>query len=153
MPCTLNDYPDSLKNLPHATKKKAIDIANAMIDEGYDEERAIPIATKQAKEWRKNASREKVAAYEKNGKPAQRSEKGKRYKNSPERLEEREYVIYQHNGWAVISAGAGRPSDVYDKKEDAVKRAREIARNKGTGLTVKKQDGTIQEEKSYRKQV
>jgi hypothetical protein len=38
--------------------------------------------------------------------------------------------------WAVISAGAERPGDVYDKKEDALKRAQEIARNKGTGLTV-----------------
>src|SRR5699024_1582150 len=50
MPCTINDYPSSLKNLQHSAKKKAIDIANRHTDEGHGEERAIPIATKQAEE-------------------------------------------------------------------------------------------------------
>ncbi len=34
-------------------EEKAIEIANAMVDEGYEEGRAIPIATSQAKEWKK----------------------------------------------------------------------------------------------------
>jgi uncharacterized protein YdaT len=33
-----------LKNLEEPVKKKAIEIANAMMDEGYEEGRAIPIA-------------------------------------------------------------------------------------------------------------
>jgi len=49
MPWTLNDYPDSMKNLTNITRKKAIDIANAMTKEGYDDNRAIPIAIEQAK--------------------------------------------------------------------------------------------------------
>lgn len=49
MPWDTQDYPSSLKNLDTAVKKKAIDIANSMIDEGYDEGQAIPIATEQAK--------------------------------------------------------------------------------------------------------
>ncbi len=48
MPWNMNDYPSSLKNLDKPVRKKAIDIANAMLDEGYDEGKAIPIATKQA---------------------------------------------------------------------------------------------------------
>ncbi len=53
MPWSMKDYPQSLKNLEEPVKKKAIEIANAMIDEGYEEGRAIPIATSQAKEWKK----------------------------------------------------------------------------------------------------
>ena len=53
-------YPSSMKNLKHAVRKKAIDIGNSMIDEGYDENRAIPIATQQAKEWYENADKEEI---------------------------------------------------------------------------------------------
>lgn len=60
MPWSMKDYPQSLKNLEEPVKKKAIEIANAMIDEGYEEGRAIPIATSQAKEWKKNASKEEI---------------------------------------------------------------------------------------------
>jgi len=149
MPWTLNDYPSSMKNLPHATKKKAIDIANAMVDEGYDEGRAIPIATEQAKEWRKNASKNEVNRYEKNGKLTERSAKDKKYENNPERLEEGEHVVAQENGWAVKSSGAKRASDIYEKKDEAVKRAKEIAKNKGTHVTIYKRDGSVQEKQAY----
>lgn len=149
MPWTLNDYPSSMKNLNDATKKKAIDIANSMVDEGYDEGRAIPIAIEQAKEWRQNASKSEIDKYEKSGKPAERSEEGKKYENNPERLEEGEQVVKHKDGWAVKSSNAKQPSNVFDNKNDAVKRAREIAKNKGTSLTVFKEDGTAEEKQSY----
>lgn len=60
MPWSMKDYPQSLKNLEKPVRKKAIEIANAMIDEGYEEGRAIPIATSQAKEWKENASKEDI---------------------------------------------------------------------------------------------
>ena len=60
MPWSMKDYPQSLKNLEEPVKKKAIEIANAMVDEGYEEGRAIPIATSQAKEQKKNASKEEI---------------------------------------------------------------------------------------------
>jgi len=41
LPWILDDYPPSMKNMKHTIKKKAIDIANSMIDDGYDEERAM----------------------------------------------------------------------------------------------------------------
>lgn len=149
MPWSLNDYPASMRNLEHATKKKAIDIANAMVDEGHDEGRAIPIAMEQAKEWERNASQNEIDRYEKNGKPSERSEKGKIHKNNPERLEEGEHVVAHENGWAVRSSGARRASDVYDTKAEAIKRAKEIAENKGTYLTIFKQNGFVQEKLSY----
>lgn len=51
MPWTEKDYPNSWKNLDADTRKKAIDIANAMLADGYKDEDAIPIATAQAKKW------------------------------------------------------------------------------------------------------
>ncbi|SDR04337.1 DUF2188 domain-containing protein [Virgibacillus salinus] len=149
MPWTLNNYPSSMKNLNHVTKKKAIDIANSMIDEGYEEGQAIPIAMEQAKEWRQNADEDEVDSYEKNGNTIERSEEGKKYESNPERLEEAEHVIAHNDGWAVKSSNAQRASDVFDNKNDAVERAREIANNKGTSLKIYKQDGSIQENHSY----
>ncbi|GFE71505.1 DUF2188 domain-containing protein [Chroococcus sp. FPU101] len=51
MPWSYTDYPISLKNLTPEVRSKAIDIANALLNEGYDEGRSIAIATAQAEEW------------------------------------------------------------------------------------------------------
>ncbi|NLB23638.1 MAG: hypothetical protein GX833_10405, partial [Clostridium sp.] len=56
MPWSEKDYPDSMKNLDSLVKRKAIDIGNAMVKEGYKESDAIPIAISQAKEWAETAS-------------------------------------------------------------------------------------------------
>lgn len=44
-------YPASMKHLPERVRRKAIEIANALLDEGMDEGRAIRIAIAKAKEW------------------------------------------------------------------------------------------------------
>lgn len=50
MPWTKTDYPPGMKNLDPEVRKKAIEIANKLVeDEEYDEGRAIAIATSQAK--------------------------------------------------------------------------------------------------------
>ena len=51
MPWTKSDYPDAMKNLDKKVRDKAIDIANALLEEGYEEGSAIPIAIDKAKEW------------------------------------------------------------------------------------------------------
>lgn len=150
MPWTLDDYPSSMKNLKHTTKKKAIDIANSMIDEGYDEDRAIPIAMEQAKKWRENGSQSEIEEFRKYGQPTERSKEGKKYPSHPERLDEGEEVVAHDDGWAVKSSGAERASETFATKEKAVERGKEIARNKGTSLKIYKQDGSIQEKHSYR---
>lgn len=40
-----------MKNLTPEVRNKAVDIANALLDEGYEEGRAIAIATAQAEKW------------------------------------------------------------------------------------------------------
>lgn len=54
MPWTKDNYPASMKNLMAPVRNKAIEIANALLDEGYEEGRAIAIATAKAEEWGEN---------------------------------------------------------------------------------------------------
>nr|WP_274649325.1 DUF2188 domain-containing protein [Paenibacillus humicola] len=54
MPWTKDDYPDSLKNFTAPVRAKAVEIANALLEDGCEEGRAIAIATSQAKEWAEN---------------------------------------------------------------------------------------------------
>ena len=56
MAWNMQDYPDSLKNFDELQRKKIIDIANALLDSGYSEERAIPIATSEGKDLYENSS-------------------------------------------------------------------------------------------------
>jgi len=51
MPWTTNDYPVSMRNLSGVTRAKAIEIANALLQEGMDEGRAIRIAIARAEDW------------------------------------------------------------------------------------------------------
>jgi len=51
MPWSSTYYPASMKNLPLPVREKAIEIANALLDEGTDEGRAIRIAIAKARQW------------------------------------------------------------------------------------------------------
>ena len=51
MPWDETYYPRSMRNLPPEVRLKAIEIANALLEEGYDEGKAIRIAIAKAKEW------------------------------------------------------------------------------------------------------
>lgn len=51
MPWNKQDYPDSFKNLDEPVKEKAIEIANALVRDGYEDDRAIPIAMDRAREY------------------------------------------------------------------------------------------------------
>jgi uncharacterized protein YdaT len=51
MPWSEERYPASMKRLPKWIRTKAIDIANALLEEGYGDSRAIRIAIAKAKEW------------------------------------------------------------------------------------------------------
>ncbi len=55
------------------------------------------------------------------------------------------------NGWGVKARGAQRASGRFGTKEEAVERGRELAKSQDGRLVIRKQDGTIQEERTYRK--
>lgn len=50
MPWNSQNYPESLKNFTPEVREKAIEIANALLEEGHDESSAIAIATDRAKD-------------------------------------------------------------------------------------------------------
>lgn len=141
MPWTLNDYPNSFKNLDKITRKKAIDIANALVEEGYQEGRAIPIAIEQAKKWYDNSSQKEREEYLGKGKVTEHDHK---YPSNPELLDENEMVIKHEEGWAVQSRKAKKAAKVFDQKSEAIKYGEKVARNKQSKLEVYKEDGTIQ---------
>ena len=51
MPWNSTYYPVSMRFLPPPVREKAIEIANALLDEGMEEGKVIRIAIAKAKEW------------------------------------------------------------------------------------------------------
>ena len=51
MPWNNDYYPRAMQHLPALVRAKAIEIANALLEEGYDEGMAIRIAIAKAREW------------------------------------------------------------------------------------------------------
>ncbi len=58
MPWSSTYYPISMSHLPPEVREKAIDIANALLEQGYDEGKAIRIAIAKAKQWARRHSSE-----------------------------------------------------------------------------------------------
>ncbi|HRI61379.1 MAG TPA: hypothetical protein PK228_16680 [Saprospiraceae bacterium] len=70
MPLTKDNYPNSLKNMTARVRNKAIEIANALLEEGRLEDSAIPIATSKAEEW---AASRNIQVFKKERAAAKRS--------------------------------------------------------------------------------
>ncbi|MFX0571577.1 DUF2188 domain-containing protein [Bacillus pumilus] len=123
MPWTMNDYPASFKSLDNVIRKKALEIANKMMQEGYDESRAIPIAISQAKEWKKNATEKEIENVSAHGSvtPSKDSSSAR-----PELMDHAQHVVKE-------------------TKQEAIDRASEIASNKGTSVVIHRKDGNIQD--------
>lgn len=60
-----------------------------------------------------------------------------------------QHVVPREDGWAVRGAGTQRDTQVFDRKQDAVDRAREISRNQKSELVVHGQNGRIQYKDSH----
>lgn len=60
-----------------------------------------------------------------------------------------QHVVPREDGWAVQGAGAKRATELFDRKADAVDRAREISQNQGTELLVHGRNGQIQSKDSH----
>jgi uncharacterized protein YdaT len=51
MPWNESYYPPAMEHLSEIVRSKAIEIANALLEEGYEEGMAIRIGIAKAKEW------------------------------------------------------------------------------------------------------
>lgn len=146
MPWNMQDYPASMKNLPELTRKKAIDIANALLQEGYEDSRAIPIATSQAEKWYEEASEEEKKKYKSEANPQKDDSHDTQSKN-PDLVDNDVEVFYDQDHWNVQTKGAKRPASTYSTKKEAVERGKEIVKNKNSKLEVYKKKGSFDYER------
>ncbi|HAP7631990.1 DUF2188 domain-containing protein [Enterococcus faecium] len=148
MPWNMKDFPASMKNLDKLTRKKAIDIANALLDEGYPDSRAIPIAIDQAKEWYENASESERRTFEKEKNPS-KSDKHDTNPRAGKLLDSDVIVEYAKEQWIVKSKGAKKASNHFDTKKEAIEKGKQVAQNKESTLVIYKKDGTKEKEIDY----
>jgi uncharacterized protein YdaT len=138
MPWTKKDYPDAMKNLPAEVRNKAIEIANALIEE-KDVNEGIAIATgiSRAKDWAANR-----------GKKAENPEKS-RISDVKKHGEDRYVVPFEDSKWAIKVEGEKKVEKVFSSKKEAVAIARDEARKANGALTIQKRTGQVQKRISY----
>jgi uncharacterized protein YdaT len=61
----------------------------------------------------------------------------------------RHHVVPHESGWAVRREGSARASTVTRTKDQAIDRARGIAERERGGVVIHRENGTIQEERTY----
>jgi len=61
------------------------------------------------------------------------------------------YVFPDRGEWVLRKRGNEKATGRFARKEDAVQRGREAAKNQKGQLVIRKKDGTIQEERTYGK--
>ena len=142
MPWDMKDYPDSMKNMDPLLLKKAIDIANALEAQGYDDGRTIPIAHAQAQEWFDKSSEKELEEF-KNAPDPQKDDEHKSSANI-DLIDNDVKVFYEDEVWKVQTIGADQVEQTFEYKNDAINRAEEMANNKESKVVIYKQDGDLQ---------
>jgi hypothetical protein len=60
-----------------------------------------------------------------------------------------QHVVPHDEGWAVRGEGNERVTATYRYQDDAIERAKRIARRRGSSVIIHRQDGTIRDRISY----
>lgn len=139
MPWTKRRYPDSMKNLPAHVREKAIEIANAVLEDRHmDEGIAIATAISRAKDWAANR-----------GKKTESTVSTSRSTDVKQHGEDRYVIPFEGGKWAVKNEDIKQVEKVYDNKKEALAQARIEARQANASLTIQKRDGKIEKRISY----
>jgi uncharacterized protein YdaT len=137
MPWTKKDYPVSMKNLPEAVRGKAIEIANALLEErDMGEGIAIATAISRAKDW--------AVEHNKSIKPIRKSRTTEVKKHGEDR-----YVIPYENEWAIKVEGEEEVEKVFHLKKEAVQEARKEAEKFNGTLTIQRKTGQVEKKISF----
>lgn len=115
------NIPSEMVDLTSELRHKAISIANDLIESGFQVPIAINLAAAKVSRWAGISSPE----------PSQ-------------------HVVPHPDGWAVMRLDASKPTAVTKVKQEAVDRAREIAKNQKVILVIHNQDGQVQSRHDYR---
>jgi len=116
MPWNKDDYPDSFKNLNPKVREKAIEIANALLKDGMEEGRAIPIATEKAREY--------VGG----------------------NVKQEEYHVIAHSeGWQFKNASSDSAIFVEDTKKSLLDKAKPYVNERNGILKIYHEDGSLED--------
>jgi len=110
MPWYNGDYPPSYKNQPEEVREKAVEIANALLQDGAEEGIAIATGLKQARELLKN-HKEKPDKTE-------NMETNKHTEESEEDTNQNANSAYSGSGSMQPGAGTGEAGHLNDYQED-----------------------------------
>jgi uncharacterized protein YdaT len=69
---------------------------------------------------------------------------------STSRKTHHQHVVPHEDGWAVKGEGNQRYTATYKYQDDAIDRARDIARNYGSSVIIHRKDGSIRDRISYK---
>ncbi|MGM0845874.1 MAG: DUF2188 domain-containing protein [Bacillota bacterium] len=115
MPWSKNDYPASWKNLSSDVRNKAIEIGNALLREGYDDGRAIAIATDRAEKYVDGNAEEK----------------------------QKFHVQSKGDGWELKKEGGDKSIYTEDTKEDLLEKAKPYVNDHDGILVIHNSDGEV----------
>ena len=113
----VQDYhPPSMQHMDTQVRDKAFDIFNALLDEGYDDAQAIPIAIAQAKKWAQGQDAQQCV-----------------------------HVVPHPNGWALRRADTPKSSFIFKRMSDAKTKALEIGKREQVGIVLHDEYGEVQQ--------
>lgn len=64
-------------------------------------------------------------------------------------VKKNQHVIPHNDNWAVKGEGNEKVTKIFDKKQDAIDFAKDVAKNQKSELIIHKQDGSIQNKNSF----
>lgn len=73
----------------------------------------------------------------------------KAYKTAVEKGKQDHHVVYKDDSWKVTRGGSTKAIETFVTQQEAIKRAKSIARNAGTAVYIHGIDGRIRETESY----
>ncbi|MCR2823143.1 DUF2188 domain-containing protein [Lederbergia panacisoli] len=115
MPWSKHDYPDSMKHLPEEVRNKAIEIANALVEDQKEEGRAIAIGIAQAR----------------------------RYFEDDDHARPEYHITADGEDWVLKRKGGKRAIKRQDTKEDLLDEAKDYVNDHDGILVVYTKDGEV----------
>jgi len=112
-------YPASMQYMDAATRDKAFDIFNALLDEGYEDGQALPIAVAQAKKWATS------------------------HRHGQDAGGQCVHVVPHPDGWAIRRADGQKSKFVFKRMSDAKTKALEIGKREQVGIVLHDEYGEV----------